>query len=68
MPGVGCEMDAIMDIARRHKLLVIEDAAQGIMAYYKGKALGAIGDFGCFSFHETKNYSMGEGGRSSYPA
>lgn len=66
--GVGCEMDAIMDIARRHKLLVIEDAAQGIMAYYKGKALGAIGDFGCFSFHETKNYSMGEGGRSSYPA
>lgn len=60
--GVGCEMDAIMDIARRHKLLVIEDAAQGIMAYYKGKALGAIGDFGCFSFHETKNYSMGEGG------
>ena len=59
--GVGCEMDAIMDIARRHKLLVIEDAAQGIMAYYKGKALGAIGDFGCFSFHETKNYSMGEG-------
>ncbi|ODR36094.1 dTDP-4-amino-4,6-dideoxygalactose transaminase [Eisenbergiella tayi] len=60
--GVGCEMDTIMDIARRHKLLVIEDAAQGIMAYYKGKALGAIGDFGCFSFHETKNYSMGEGG------
>ena len=60
--GVGCEMDAIMDIARRHKLLVIEDAAQGIMAYYKGKALGAIGDFGCYSFHETKNYSMGEGG------
>lgn len=60
--GVGCEMDAVMDIARRYKLLVIEDAAQGIMAYYKGKALGAIGDFGCFSFHETKNYSMGEGG------
>lgn len=60
--GVGCEMDVIMDIAKRHNLLVIEDAAQGIMATYKGKALGAIGDFGCFSFHETKNFSMGEGG------
>ncbi len=60
--GVGCEMDRIMDIAKRHDLYVIEDAAQGIMASYKGKALGAIGDFGCFSFHETKNYSMGEGG------
>lgn len=60
--GVGCEMDKIMEIARRHKLLVVEDAAQGIMASYKGKPLGAIGDFGCFSFHETKNYSMGEGG------
>ena len=60
--GVGCEMDTIMDIARRHHLLVIEDAAQGVMASYKGKALGAIGDFGCYSFHETKNYSMGEGG------
>jgi len=60
--GVGCEMDSIMDIARRHNLMVIEDAAQGIMAEYKGKALGAIGDFGCFSFHETKNFSMGEGG------
>lgn len=60
--GVGCEMDTIMDIARRHNLVVIEDAAQGIMASYKGKALGTIGDFGCFSFHETKNYSMGEGG------
>lgn len=60
--GVGCEMDTIMDIARRHNLLVIEDAAQGIMATYKGKALGAIGDMGCFSFHETKNFSMGEGG------
>lgn len=60
--GVGCEMDTIMEIAARYKLLVIEDAAQGIMAGYKGKALGAIGDFGCFSFHETKNYSMGEGG------
>ena len=60
--GVACEMDVIMDIARRHNLLVIEDAAQGIMSTYKGKALGAIGDFGCYSFHETKNYSMGEGG------
>lgn len=60
--GVACEMDTIMDVAKRHNLVVIEDAAQGIMATYKGKALGAIGDFGCFSFHETKNYSMGEGG------
>ena len=60
--GVGCEMDVIMDIAKRHDLMVIEDAAQGIMSTYKGKALGAIGDFGCFSFHETKNFSMGEGG------
>lgn len=60
--GVSCEMDAIMDIAARHNLLVIEDAAQGIMASYKGQPLGSIGDFGCFSFHETKNYSMGEGG------
>ena len=60
--GVACEMDTIMDIAARHHLAVIEDAAQGIMATYKGKALGTIGDFGCFSFHETKNYSMGEGG------
>ena len=60
--GVSCEMDTIMDIAKRHQLMVIEDAAQGIMASYKGKALGTIGDFGCFSFHETKNYSMGEGG------
>ncbi|MCI9336211.1 MAG: dTDP-4-amino-4,6-dideoxygalactose transaminase [Lachnospiraceae bacterium] len=60
--GVSCEMDTIMDIAQRHGLKVIEDAAQGIMASYKGKALGTIGDFGCFSFHETKNYSMGEGG------
>jgi dTDP-4-amino-4,6-dideoxygalactose transaminase len=55
-------MDTIMDIARRHNLLVVEDAAQGVMAEYKGKALGTIGDFGCYSFHETKNYSMGEGG------
>lgn len=60
--GVSCEMDTIMDIAKRHHLLVIEDAAQGIMSTYKGKALGTIGDYGCFSFHETKNYSMGEGG------
>ncbi len=60
--GVACEMDTIMDIARRHNLWVVEDAAQGVTSYYKGKALGTIGDFGCFSFHETKNYSMGEGG------
>ncbi len=60
--GVGCEMDEIMDIAKRHNLAVIEDAAQGIMASYKGKALGTFGEFGCFSFHETKNFSMGEGG------
>ncbi len=60
--GVACEMDTILDIAKRHNLLVIEDAAQGVMAKYKGKALGTIGDFGCYSFHETKNYSMGEGG------
>jgi len=60
--GVGCEMDTIMDIAKRHNLKVVEDAAQGIMSEYKGKALGTFGDFGAFSFHETKNYSMGEGG------
>lgn len=60
--GVGCEMDAIMDIAKRHHLMVIEDAAQGIMASYRGKPLGTFGEFGCFSFHETKNLSMGEGG------
>lgn len=60
--GVACEMDTIMDIAHRHNLLVVEDAAQAVMSTYKGKALGTIGDFGCFSFHETKNYSMGEGG------
>ncbi len=60
--GVSCEMDAIMEIAGRHGLAVVEDAAQGIMSTYKNKALGTIGDFGCFSFHETKNYSMGEGG------
>ena len=60
--GVACEMDAIMDIARRHGLKVVEDAAQAVMSTYKGQALGTIGDFGCYSFHETKNYSMGEGG------
>lgn len=60
--GVGCEMDKIMDIASRHNLKVVEDAAQGVCASYKGKALGSIGNYGCFSFHETKNYCMGEGG------
>ena len=60
--GVACEMDTIMELAKQYHLAVIEDAAQGVMASYKGKALGAIGDYGCFSFHETKNYSMGEGG------
>lgn len=60
--GVACEMDTIMDIARRNNLLVVEDAAQAIMSTYKGRFLGTIGDFGCYSFHETKNYSMGEGG------
>ena len=61
--GVACEMDTIMDIANRHNLFVIEDAAQGMMSSYKGKALGTIGHFGTFSFHETKNYtSGGEGG------
>lgn len=60
--GIACEMDTIMDIAHRHGLKVVEDAAQAVMAKYKGRALGTIGDFGCYSFHETKNYSMGEGG------
>lgn len=60
--GVSCEMDIIMDIAKRYNLYVIEDAAQGVMSSYKGKSLGTIGDYGCYSFHETKNYSMGEGG------
>lgn len=60
--GVACEMDEINDIARRHDLFVVEDAAQGMMATYKGRSLGALGNFGCYSFHETKNYSMGEGG------
>ena len=60
--GVACEMDKIMDIAKKYNLIVVEDAAQGVMSTYKGKALGTIGNFGCYSFHETKNYSMGEGG------
>lgn len=60
--GVSCDMDTIMEIARRHQLMVIEDAAQAIMSKYKGKAPGTFGDFGCLSFHETKNLSMGEGG------
>ncbi|MCI5509721.1 MAG: dTDP-4-amino-4,6-dideoxygalactose transaminase [Eubacterium sp.] len=60
--GVSCAMDEIMAIAEKHHLKVIEDAAQGVNAWYKGRALGTIGDFGCYSFHETKNYSMGEGG------
>lgn len=60
--GVGCEMDTILEIAKRHQLFVIEDAAQGMMASYRGKYLGTIGDFGTYSFHETKNYTMGEGG------
>lgn len=60
--GVACDMDRIQAIADRHHLRIVEDAAQGVGAYYKGRALGTIGDFGCFSFHETKNYSMGEGG------
>ena len=60
--GVACEMDTIMDIARRHDLLVIEDAAQGVMSTYKGKPLGSIGHMGAYSFHETKNITSGEGG------
>ena len=60
--GVACEMDTIMAIARRHGLIVVEDAAQGVMSTYKGRHLGTIGDLGCYSFHETKNFSMGEGG------
>ena len=60
--GVSCEMDTIMNIARKYGLKVVEDAAQGVMSSYNGRALGTIGDFGCYSFHETKNYSMGEGG------
>ena len=60
--GVSCKMDEICDIAKRHNLFVIEDAAQGVMSFYKGRPLGTLGDYGCYSFHETKNYSMGEGG------
>jgi dTDP-4-amino-4,6-dideoxygalactose transaminase len=60
--GVACEMDTIMDIAHRHNLAVVEDAAQGVMSSYKGRALGSIGDLGCYSFHETKNVISGEGG------
>ena len=60
--GVGCEMDKICAIAEKYNLKIVEDAAQAVRAYYKGKALGTFGDFGCFSFHETKNFSMGEGG------
>ncbi len=60
--GVSCDMDAILKIAREHNLLVVEDAAQAVMGSYHGQPLGTIGDLGCYSFHETKNYSMGEGG------
>lgn len=60
--GVSCEMDKILKTANKYNLKVVEDAAQGVMSTYKGKALGTIGDFGCYSFHETKNYTMGEGG------
>lgn len=60
--GVACAMDELLDIASRHGLMIVEDAAQGVDASYKGRALGTIGDFGCYSFHETKNFSMGEGG------
>ena len=60
--GVACEMDRIMDIAMQHDLMVVEDAAQGVNSRYKGRALGSIGHFGAFSFHETKNYICGEGG------
>ena len=60
--GVACEMDKIMEIAKKYNLIVVEDAAQAVMSEYKGRALGTIGDYGCYSFHETKNYSMGEGG------
>lgn len=60
--GVACAMDEILAIAKKYNLIVVEDAAQGVNAWYKGRALGTIGDFGCYSFHETKNYTMGEGG------
>ena len=65
--GVSCEMDAILRLAKKYQLYVIEDAAQGILSTYKGRQLGSIGDFGCFSFHETKNFSMGEGGAIVLP-
>lgn len=60
--GIACDMDKIMELAKKYNLIVIEDAAQAVGSYYKGKLLGTIGDYGCYSFHETKNYSMGEGG------
>lgn len=60
--GVACEMDTIINIAKKYNIPVVEDAAQGVMTTYKGQALGTIGTFGCYSFHETKNYTMGEGG------
>lgn len=60
--GVACEMNTICEIAEQYRLLVVEDAAQGMLCTYQGRALGAVGDFGCYSFHETKNYTMGEGG------
>ena len=60
--GVACDMDALLAIAKKHHLRVVEDAAQGVMSTWRGRALGTLGDFGCYSFHETKNYSMGEGG------
>ena len=66
--GVACEMDTILDIAKRHHLMVVEDAAQAIGSTYKGRKLGTIGDFGCLSFHETTNYSMGEGGALLLPS
>ena len=63
--GVGCDMEKICDIAKRHNLYLLEDAAQVANATYHGKYLGTFGDVGCYSFHETKNYSMGEGGAVS---
>ena len=60
--GIACEMDTIIDIAARYGLLVLEDAAQGVMSKYKGRCLGTLGQLGCYSFHETKNYTCGEGG------
>ncbi len=60
--GVACEMDSILEVARQHGLLVVEDAAQGVNAFYRGRALGSLGQLGCYSFHETKNYTCGEGG------